>query len=383
MLDATPAVETPASTKETEYVTAVETTLDTSVDAPASLVYYDNLNEGGVVCARGVCVLEDYQEANEKTSLVDSIVNSYLGPRLMLAVASILYGTNFALGTIMNEALPPSAATSARMVLASLALVPFLFRLSPSLQGPAILCGCFTALGYITQSLALVTVPPATVAFLGAATVLVCPTLEAVVHKTPMSLRDAPQIWLAAVLCLSGVGVLELLGDNATTFALGWGDVLALLQAVGFGTSFFLTERMMRGQPDQALPITAVQVSMTALLSMLWCLADGSASYGLPTLVFDPSLRIAAAAVAWTGFVTTALNRVVETTALGKLKSAEASVILATEPLWAALFAVVWLSGATQFGWNDYVGGTLIVAACLVNTLQKEDFAFLFDEKTQ
>jgi drug/metabolite transporter (DMT)-like permease len=39
--------------------------------------------------------------------------------------------------------------------------------------------------------------------------------------------------------------------------------------------------------------------------------------------------------------MTTAMNRFVETTALGKMKSAEASVILATEPLWAALFAAL------------------------------------------
>ena len=382
-----------------EAEVVVETVPDLTVDAPASMIYYDNLETGGVVCARGVCVLEDIYDDDddhdeaEKGSLIDSFVNSYLGPRLMLAVASILYGTNFALGSIMNDALPPSAATSARMVLASLALAPFLFQLSPKLKWPALLCGCFTALGYITQSLALVTVSPATVAFLGAATVIVCPTLEAVVHKTPMGVKDAPQIWLAAILCLTGVGVLELLDPAAAatgSFAhsVGLGDVLALLQAVGFGTSFFLTERMMRGQPEQALPITAVQVSMTALLSMIWCLGDGwigsgaeAASYGLPALLLDPTIRIAAAAVAWTGLVTTALNRFVETTALGKLKSAEASVILATEPLWAALFAVLWLSNDTHFGLNDYVGGALIVLACLVNTLQPKDFAFVLGEE--
>ena len=75
--------------------------------------------------------------------------------------------------------------------------------------------------------------------------------------------------------------------------------------------------------------------------------------------------------------MTTALNRFVETTALGKMKSAEASVILATEPLWAALFAALWLS--TDFGANDYIGGALIVAACLATSLQKDDFKGLFD----
>ena len=164
---------------------------DEQVDSPASVVFYDDVLDddipNGVVCARGVCVLADFDDDFEgdnnipsvdDQSIVDKVLNSYLGPRALLAFASILYGTNFPLGAIMNEALPPSAATSSRMVLAAMALSPFLPKLSPKLAGSALLCGCFTALGYTTQSLALVDVSPATVAFLGAVTVVVCPQLS-------------------------------------------------------------------------------------------------------------------------------------------------------------------------------------------------------------
>jgi len=366
-----------------------------------SVVFYDDFlnpeNPMGVVCARGVCVLPDDDDVECDVSvpedceptIVDKVLNSYLGPRLLLGFASILYGTNFPLGALMNESLPPSAATSARMLLASLALSPFLFKLEGKLAPTALLCGCFTALGYITQSLALVDISPAKVSFIGAAVVLVCPALEVLINKKDMSIRNQPQIWLAATLCIIGVGVLELYDPTGATpisevfSQIGTGDFLAFLQAVGFGTSFFITERMMTEVPGQALPITAVQVSVSALLCMIWCIADGwigtagSESYGLPMMLFDSSLQMAAAAVLWTGLMTTALNRFVETTALGKMKSAEASVILATEPLWAALFAALWLS--TDFGANDYIGGALIVAACLATSLQKDDFNGFFE----
>ena len=297
------------------------TTVKEGIDeALSSLLYYDDFmdddNPDGVVCARGLCVLEDYEDDDDLSeieladqSIFDKVLNSYLGPRLALAFASILYGTNFPLGVMMNEAMTPSAATSARVVLAALALSPFLPKLNPKLSGPALLCGCFTALGYTTQSLALIDVSPATVAFLGAATVVVCPTLEALVDKKPMGLKESPQTWLAAFLCIAGVGILELYDPNGSGAMLevGWGDALAILQAIGFGTSFFLTERMMRGQPDQALPITAVQVSVTAFICMVWCFADGwmfqpgNEAFALPALFFEPSLRTAAFAVAWTG----------------------------------------------------------------------------------
>mmetsp|Transcript_19316 Transcript_19316/g.42894 ORF Transcript_19316/g.42894 Transcript_19316/m.42894 type:complete len:428 (-) Transcript_19316:37-1320(-) len=379
--------DTAAAAAAVSEIEIVTTTQDPSVDAPASLVYYDATSmPDGIVCARGVCVLadiddDDTEAQEEPTSVVDRILSSYLGPRALLAGASILYGTNFALGAIMNDAMPPSAATAARMVMAAIALSPFLFRLNPALSASAALCGCFTALGYITQSLALVDTSPATVSFIGAAVVLVCPVLEFAVDKRPLGLRDAPQTWLAASLCLVGVAILELydpVTGSLGVASIGFGDFLAFLQAVGFGTSFFLTERMMRGSPDQSLPITAVQVSMSALLCMIWCFFDGwmqsgtSSQYALPNLFFEPSLQQAAWAVAWTGLITTAMNRVIETTALGKVTSAEASVILATEPLFAALFSA-WLL-TENFGLNDYLGGTLIVAACFATALKPSDF---------
>ena len=39
-----------------------------------------------------------------------------------------------------------------------------------------------------------------------------------------------------------GVGLLELAGESGTT-SVGMGDILALLQAVGFGTGIFLSKK--------------------------------------------------------------------------------------------------------------------------------------------
>jgi drug/metabolite transporter (DMT)-like permease len=70
------------------------------------------------------------------------------------------------------------------------------------------------------------------------------------------------------------------------------------------------------------------------------------------------------------------MNFYIEITALGQVPSSEASVILATEPLWASLFAA--LIFHEQFGISDYVGGALMISACLVNTLKPSDIAGFF-----
>lgn len=317
--------------------------------------------------------------------MVDTVMKSYLGPRLLLAAVACLYGTNFPLGSIMDQALPASAATSSRMLLAALALSPFITQLPRELMGMSLLAGCFTASGYVSQSMALVDTSPATVSFLGAATVIWCPFLEWLIHRTPMGWRDRPQTWISAAMCMLGVGVLELGGamtgggaGETSAMHIGMGDGLAILQAMGFGTGLFLSEQMMKKDPSKALPITAVMVATSALVSMVWALSDGWIgntpgweSMTLPNMLIDPSMQQVAMAVVWTGLLSTSLNFFLEVFALGSVPSGEASVILASEPLWAAAFASILLG--EEFGWNDYTGGFLIVAACVVNSMQLDD----------
>ena len=135
-------------------------------------------------------------------------------------------------------------------------------------------------------------------------------------------------------------------------------------------------QKMMRKEPEMALSITAVQCGVCALSCAFWVLADGVdlGEVNLFKLFSEEGMRTTAAAVVFTGAVTTAMNRYVETTALGRMKSSEASVILATEPIWAAVFGSLWVS--ETFGLEDWVGGGLIVLACLANTLKPEQLQF-------
>lgn len=168
---------------------------------------YDDDDESGCVEAGLVeyCP-SDNEPLHPQSTLIESILSTYIGPRVILGLVAVLYGTNFPLGAIMNDNLPASAATSSRMVLASLALSPFLLQLKPSLRTQVLIGGAFVSMGYISQSVALIDTSPALVSFLGSTTVLVCPILQWLVDKKPMGIKDVPQTWMAAVLCLSGVG---------------------------------------------------------------------------------------------------------------------------------------------------------------------------------
>ena len=123
----------------------------------------------GVVCARGVCVVADNPGAAEVCYLdeddnkvkcspnpdVDNEAEKQWWPSALLLGCSVLYGTNFPLGRLMNEALPASATSSARFLMAAIALSPFLLQLNPAIRMQALRCGTFTAIGYISQSIAV------------------------------------------------------------------------------------------------------------------------------------------------------------------------------------------------------------------------------------
>ena len=340
-----------------------------------------------------VCMTVDKNDQQNDALLPDW---DYIAPRAILLAVAIGYGTNFPVGRLMNDALPAAASTSDRFALAALALSPYIPRLRRSLIVPCLLSGILDAVGYCAQSLALVDTPAARVSFLGAFTVVWIPVLSAVFGGRRLGFGSAPQLWIAAALCLAGIGCLELGGLTAggvSGMAILPGDLWAVVQAIGFGSSFYLIERMMAAKPQdgddedaeaQTLPITAVNLACVAAFSAAWALLDGYsvgpfAEASSSGWLLVESSRLASAlpgalfmpigpCILWTGLVTTAAVRVGETTGLGRVAASDAALIVATEPLWASIFGVLLLSEGLEA--NDLIGGALVVAAPLVSTAE-------------
>ena len=190
--------------------------------------------------------------------------------------------------------------------------------------------------------------------FIGALAVVWVPCLSAIFDGQRLGLASAPQVWLAAVLTLSGVGLLELgpleLGGSMEAFGLAPGDAWAVVQSVGFAASFYCIGRYLAEEDDestseggssssslndQVLAVTAVNIACVAAFAACWAVLDGCgigplanspsagwlldpstrAAYALPGALFGPL----GVAFAWSGLATTALVRVGESTGLSKV----------------------------------------------------------------
>ena len=130
----------------------------------------------------------------------------------------------------------------------------------------------------------------------------------------------------------------------------------------------------MKDHPEDELPLAALQCLLCAVATlaiaaatahtMPWDMAPRLGAL-LPTADMDLASWAVPGAVLYTGLWGTAATIWLQVSIFKRLPAVDASVILSTEPLWAAGFAALMLGDVV--GPNTVVGGALIVAALAVN----------------
>ena len=329
-------------------------------------------------------------QPGEACILVDPEEDAALWPwRATLLGMSMAWGANFAIVKVASEALGNDALavtlfTAARFVIDSTLLSPFLLRSSSSaVISVGLQVGGLTTVGYMAQVAALAYGTQAgTAAF-------IC-SLNAVVVALLIGRKTgcvSPRTWWAIALSVAGVGCLELPGAIGGGGGICIGDAFALGQPLGFGASYVLLEQALADHPEDELPIAALQVLTSCLVALgAASFAYGAVPWDLPwatLLPHAPAVGDAAAAFAdgtsafslsgwsvsapllYAGCITTGLTIWLQMLVFSKLPALDISVILTTEPLFAAL-AAVWLLG-DAIGLSDCAGGALILAALAVN----------------
>jgi len=324
--------------------------------------------------------------------------------RLLLLASACLYGTNFTFVKILNENVPVQIGTSLRFTLAAIATLPWLFKtgeqdmknvdaLSSQVDSsalvdasfnPAILggleVGLWNAIGYLSQAIGLDTTPASTSAFICSLAVVVVPMLDFLAGK-----KILPRQLTGALLAVAGVAFLELDGLQGgvpgSSFALSTGEMYSLVQPVAFGIGFWRMEHFMRKHPNDAMKLTAAQLSVIAMASIASYLSTVGGVGELP----DVSQLVAwlttgkiIGAICWTGLITTALTVYMETLALKTLSAAETTMIFSTEPIFGGICASAVLG--EQFGVGGYIGAAMVLGGCLFSNI---DFGKNEDELIQ
>lgn len=315
---------------------------------------------------------------------------------------------------------PPSEAAFARFGIAALVSIPLLLNQRKDVILAGFECGLWITLGYVTQALALASIPAGECAFICSLTVVFVPIASALLYGKPIK----PVTMVAAAIALLGVGVLEgmldvnaLLGiqpalaDVGYSFAkalptdgaamitassttidtsavssssvetalggplgaaakwlgVGKGDILALGQPIGFGSAFLRIEHVQekyKDVPNRVLTIAAAQCVAVGILSFLWVLYDFHWTIPDFSYMIEPH-RLAA--IGWTGMITTVFAIFLEGIALQTATATDASIAFSSEPVWASLFGFLLLN--EKLGSNAYAGGSIIMMACFLGAI--------------
>lgn len=198
--------------------------------------------------------------------------------------------------------------------------------------------GVVLAGGYLTQTAGLTITSPGNAGLITGLFVVLTPLLNRV-FGVPIHWWT----WVSVVVSFAG---LVLLTGGASGMNLG--DLLVLACAVLFALHIVLLGRWSPGMPPASL--TMVQMGMCTLLFSAggtWSLRWPNASVWFAIVV--------------TGVFASALGFFIQTWAQAHISANRVALILATEPAWALVAAVV-LAGQ-RFGLAQSIGAALILAA--------------------
>jgi drug/metabolite transporter (DMT)-like permease len=276
---------------------------------------------------------------------------------LALLGVAFIWGATF---VVVKEALDSVSTLlflALRFSLAAL-LLAALFRgrlleqpRTPQALTSALLVGVALFLGYLFQTLGLRLTTPARSAFLTGLSMVLVPLLSAVVDRR----RPSGGCWTGVALATGG---LYLLAAPPGSWDLSTGDLLTLACAAAFAIHILLLGRL---SPRLGVPFLSWgQIAVTAALSLA---AFSWAEQ--PFLRWTGPLLLA---VFVTGVLATALAFSVQTWAQRFTSPTHAALILALEPVFAALTSYLLLG--ESLGTRGAGGAALILAGILVAELK-------------
>jgi drug/metabolite transporter (DMT)-like permease len=204
--------------------------------------------------------------------------------------------------------------------------------------------GLVLGLGYATQTIGLEQSTAAITGFLTGLYVVLTPIFAWLLLRQ----RISSKVLLGVILATIGLGLITIssLGFDAGTVSLLACAVLFAIHIVGLSI-------VSPGRDTYAL--TVLQLAGVSLICWIGALGDG---YQAP-----PDANVWAA-VLFCAVFATAIAFLVQTWAQAHMDASRVAIVLTSEVVFAALFAV--LAGQEVLSWQTIVGGSLMVIAMLV-----------------
>ncbi len=264
---------------------------------------------------------------------------------LALLGVTAAWGSTFFLLKDVVERVPVTDFLAVRFALAAAAgwlIAPrSVSRLTSLERRHGVLLGLVYGGGQILQTVGLQTTAASVSGFVTGMYVVFTPLLAAVLLRA----RLGRTVWYAVALATAGLSVLSLQG-----FSGGGGEALTLASALFYAAHIV-------GLGVWSSSRSAVGLTVVQLLTITAVCGVGA----LPGGIVLPDRGADWIALVYMSLVAGALALMAQTWAQAHLTATRAAIIMTMEPVWAALFAV--LFGGERLGLRVVLGGALVLAA--------------------
>ncbi len=264
---------------------------------------------------------------------------------VLLVLVTAIWGSTFFLIRDLLEHVPTTDFLSVRFSIAAVVMLLVFRRQTLALRSRdlrlGLALGAVYGVAQVLQTTGLETTDASVSGFITGTYVVLTPVLAAVILRE----RIGPPTWAAVALATVGLAILSLRG-----LSIGTGEAVTLASAVLYAAHIVALGRW--STPQTAVGLAAVQATAIAIITSAAALPDGlilpQGSTQWASLLY--MAIVAGAAALWA-----------QTWAQAHLTATRAAIVMALEPVFAALFAVA-LGGETLTG-RMLFGGALVVAA--------------------
>ena len=267
-------------------------------------------------------------------------------PVVALIVVTLIWGTTFVVVKDTLDAMPASLLLAIRFSMAFILLAPWVKPAKHTLK-PAFILGILLFIGYGSQTIGLVFTSASKAAFITGFSVILTPLLSTLFWRNHI----ANKVYLAAIIALIGLGLLSLTGARG----LNIGDIWVI--GTAFAYALFIVYLGEIVHEHKIMTLNAMSLYPLVLLTWLWALPH----IGLLGMV---SLKSYLALFYLASFATV-LTSILQTWAQRQVPAYLAALIFLLEPVFAALFAYMFLGEV--LGVLAWCGGLLILIAILIS----------------
>ena len=269
-----------------------------------------------------------------------------------LLFVTLVWGATFPVLKIATVQLSGVEVSALRFVIAAICMLPFVLRVPRRTWLDGALLGALVLVSYVLQAYGLQFISSNRSAFLTSLNVLMVPLLGVV-----FGTRLTVSVMAAAVVACGGIGLMSWDGGSDMV-----ADAATVASALAYALYvILLSQRASRHVPRQ---LAATQIVWMALLACVWMLLGSVGTDRLQTLPSRVDFQIFSGLL-YLGVVATAGMLFLQAMAQRHVSAAKAALVYAMEPVFAAMFAWMWLAEVLSL--SAAIGGAMVVMAVVAS----------------